>query len=395
VIHSWLSGKGLVGSLAGLVLVAASAACGSGPAQSGSKPDIKVGVILPLSGANAQSGNDIMSGINLYVDEVNKAGGLLGGRKLALSIEDDASTPSSGVSAAQLLINDQKVVAIVGPYNSPVCAAVQQVAERAKVPDITTSCALDSLTQGGFKYFFRPSILNSQQGTAISDYLVNSLGKKRGAMLFQNDSFGQGLDQIITQQFVKYGAQIVDHQGYAPGTTDFRSTLTKIASDHVDVIITPALITEASIILRQAADLGIPPTTFYGLSTWDDPSMVKLANGKQVGAYFVTPYSTKDTTNPTGQEFASRYQAQLNKVASQSPAQGYTAMTMLAAGLKKANTDDPVALRNALAGLKNVATPEGTLTFDANNQAQGLHLVLEQWGADTPAVIKVLVAGGG
>jgi branched-chain amino acid transport system substrate-binding protein len=373
--------------------VAGSAACGSSAAPSGSKPDIKVGVILPVSGANAQPGNDILSGIKMYADDVNKAGGLLGGRKLALSIEDDASIPATGVSAAQKLIDADKVVAIIGAYNSAVCAAVQQVAERAKVPEITTSCALDSLTTSGFKYFFRPSILNSQQGAALSDYLVNTLGKKRGAMLFSNDSFGQGLDQIVTQQFAKYGAQIVDHQGYAPGKTDFRPTLTRIASEHVDVIITPAVITDAAIMVRQAADLGIPATAFYGLGTWDDPSMVQLANGKQVGASFMSPYSTKDTANPAGQKFASEYRALFNKEPSQSQAQGYTAMTMLVAGLKKANTDDPVALRNALAGLKNVATPEGTLTFDANNQAQGLRQVLQQWGADSPTVVKVLVAG--
>src|SRR5690606_7399713 len=126
----------------------------------------------------------------LAVEEVNASGRLPNGGKLELVIRDDESTPNVGVSAVQRLINEDKVIAILGPFNSNVAAAVAPIANEAEVPMLVAGATADPLTEQGYRYFFRANDNNRQQGTFFMQFVTNQLQWKRVVMIHQQTDWG-------------------------------------------------------------------------------------------------------------------------------------------------------------------------------------------------------------
>ncbi len=346
--------------------------------KGGQKEPIRIGIIQPLTGPNAAHGTDHVNAIKLAFDDVNAQGGLLGGRKVELYVEDDRSVPSESVAAARKLITQNKVVALFGPFNSPCAFAVRDVTNENKIIEMLVGATTDSLVVG-YPYVFRANTNNFQQSAGLVKWLAQVKGYKRFAILFENSDWGRNLADISTSVGQKYGAEIVFKDSYNPGTSDFAAMLTRIKAAKPDLIVLPALVTEAGIIVRQARDLGIPGSMFAGWAGFTHPEYQKLASGAEEGTMTGDTWWPENPDNKVVQYLVS----EVKKRYPQTPpsayhGQGYENAIALIDAIKRANSTDPDKLREALLAC-DLDGCLGRIKFDKEGQNQGIMLIPRQW----------------
>lgn len=365
-------------------------ACGGGGGKDTAKKEgggekvIKIGAILPLSGANALTGQDNLNGIKLAVKEYNESGKLPG--KIELIPMDDRSTPSEGVAAAQKLVSNDKVSAIIGPFNTPVALAVKDITFQAGVPTLTTGSAADTLTATNNKYIFRAHMYNGLQSKQFAKYIGKDLGLKNVCFLYENTDWGKGLDSSMTKLLEGYGTKVLLHEGFNPGTVDFMAPLTKIKQANPDAIVCISMITESAIIAKQARDSGIKGEKFLGLGGWDEQTMSKLANGAEEGIRFIQWFSTEK--RPAAKKFADDYKAAYNRDATSFGAQGYTPAKVLLEAVVRAGSGDREAIRNEIEKTKDLEAPIGIITFDKNHEAI-TDIFMNEWRSGQKVLSKV------
>jgi len=354
---------------------AAQAQPTTAPAKSAST--IKIGVIGPLSGTYAYTGESIANGVKLAAKEANAAGGLPGGAQVELLVGDDRGTPADAVALAQKYINEDKVAAVVGPFNSATVAAVKDLFNKAKIPFASTGAAADDLTAKDVDYFFRPHMYNARQSTQFAKYIVQTLKKKRLGIIFENNDWGKGLDTSMSQYFTQMGAEMVAHEGFNTGTTDFTSPLTKIKAANPDAVIAIALITDAAMITKQADELGIKGQNIIGLGSWDQDKLYELVGPLTNGIKFMMWYAPEVAGVPAAKPFAEAYQKEYNSVPDSFAAQGYTAAKSILLGLKNAGSTDGTAIRDAIVKL-DFDSPIGRINFGPDHNAKA-SLFMAQW----------------
>ncbi|HEX8687244.1 MAG TPA: ABC transporter substrate-binding protein, partial [Pyrinomonadaceae bacterium] len=188
---------------------------------------IKVGVYGDLSGQTSSFGESTRSGVLMAIDEINAAGGI-NGRKVEPVIEDDQGQPQQASTVVSKLINQDKVVAIIGEVASTNSLAAAPKAQEAKVPMITPSSTNPKVTQVG-DYIFRVCFTDDFQGAVAAKFATNTLKAKKAAILGDfNSDYSKGMTQYFVQEFTGAGGQIVTQQSYTNTDADFKGQLTNI-----------------------------------------------------------------------------------------------------------------------------------------------------------------------
>lgn len=334
----------------------------------GAADPVKIGVILPFTGGSSIASSEIWNGITLALEEANGAGGVLG-RKIELVKEDDESVPTKGVTAAQKLITRDKVVALLGTYNSAVALPASDVARKAKIPMVTGGSTAVSVTKAntpGDPWFFRHFPGSDAQGTQSAQDVVVRLKKKRLAVLYENTAYGKDLEKTFREVTTKAGATIVSSETYNHGDTDFYTPLTKLKSLAPDGVYIAGLIAEGAAILRQASELGLK-TQFIGSGGLMSDKLTELAGPAAEGFAISTMYEPS-TNNAVGAEFGKRFAKRFGVAANTHSALGYDALRVLVDALQRARSTEGLAIRNALMATKDfqaVQGPPGTkVVFD-------------------------------
>src|SRR5947208_14498458 len=226
----------------------------------------------------------------MAADEINKAGGI-NGRQLTILSEDDEGRPEKAATVATKLIDQDKVVALVGEVASGNSLAAAPKAQAAKVPMISPSSTNPAVTQVG-DYIFRVCFIDPFQGEVMAKFAANTLKAKRAAILFDSNSdYSKGLIQFFKASFVdKLGGQIVAEQAYAQRDRDFTGQLTQIRSANPDVIYVPGYYQEVGVIAKQTRQLGIKAPLLGG-DGWDSPQLWDLGGDALNGDYISNHYS--------------------------------------------------------------------------------------------------------
>lgn len=361
-----------------------------GTTSFGATEPIKVGFCMPITGPNASISRDSINGLMIAIDDVNKAGGLLGGRKIEVIKEDDGSQPSQGLSAIRKLITQDKVVAILGNLNSSVCAATRNVTNEFMIPQLALGCSADYLIEG-YPYFFRVNPSNTLMSMPYIRWLVKDKGLKKIAVLYENTDWGRNGYDLVVKYAKKYGAQVLLAEGFNPGTIDFLSVLTKIKNVNPDGIISPAMVTEAAIIIRQARELGIDTSLFSGWGGWSQPDLRKLANGAEEGVISIDVFPAGNPQNPVAkyivQEVKKRHPDTPPNVYH---AQSYDAALTLINAIKKAGSTDPKKIRDAVADTKGLQGALGTITM-VDGQNWGFTSYPTQWKGGKIVLLGVAI----
>lgn len=347
----------------------------SGNASTGGDTgDIKVGVYVDLTGQTSSYGQSTKNGIQLAVDEINAAGGV-NGRKISLVIEDDQGRTEQAKTVVEKLINQDKVVAVLGEVASSNTLAAAPVAQSAKIPMITPSSTNPKVTQVG-DYIFRVCFLDDFQGSSMAKFAANDLKAKTAAILGDvNSDYSKGLTEFFEKEFTKLGGQVVAKEAYTQTDPDFKGQLTKIRNLNPDVVYIPGYYGQVGIIARQARELGMTMPLLGG-DGWDSPDLWELGGEGLKNSYITNHYSIDDPT-PLIQNFVKNYRTKFNVTPDSLAALAYDAAKVLADAIKRAGGTDSARLRDAINATKDFAGVTGIISLNAERNAVKPAVVLE------------------
>jgi len=327
---------------------------------------IKIGEFGSLTGDNASFGTSQNNGVQMAVEEINAAGGVLG-RKIDLTVEDNMTKQGETTTIARKLISQDHVVAIIGEVASSKTLEAAPIAQAAKIPLIATAATNPKVTQTG-DYVFRVCFTDDFQAVVIARFVLEKLKEKNIAFMTDvKQDYSVGLTNIAKDYLEKNGANIVKEQSYSSGDKDFRAQLTDIKSANPDVIIITGYYPEASLIAKQARQFGIK-ATLVGGDGWDGSSLIPVGGKAIEGAYFSNHFSTEDKS-PLVQDFVKKYKAKYNTVPDAFAALGYDATKLLADAIKRAGSTDPEKIRAAIQETEGFPGVSGKITIGKDRNA--------------------------
>ncbi|CUU35626.1 MAG: ABC transporter substrate-binding protein [Fimbriimonadales bacterium] len=351
--------------------------------QSAPEPDqdrIVIGVYADLTGDNSTFGEETRNGVTLAVEEVNRAGGVLG-KQVVVRFEDTRSDPQQARNVVTKLIQQERVLAVIGEVASTMSLAGGPICQQYGVPMISPSSTNPAVTDQG-NYIFRVCFTDPFQSYVMAKFLAEHLKVKRVAILYDNSSdYSKGLAEFFQESFRKMGGEITDVLSYKPQDTDFRSQLTTIRAKNPDAIYIPGYYKSVGLIARQARELGIK-VPLAGGDGWSSPKLVEGAGGpgKAIeGCYFSDHYAPDDPA-PQIQEFVKKYRQRFGQTPGGLAALAYDAARVLFAAIEKAGKLDRAAIRNAIANTRNFPGVTGVITINEFGDADKSAVVLQVRG---------------
>lgn len=347
---------------------------------------IMIGNYGSLTGSEATFGLSTRDGIQLAIDEVNAAGGI-GGKKVEMKVYDNGGKPEEARVTVEKLINNDKVVALLGEVASTRSLAAAPVAQQYKVPMITPSSTNPEVTKKG-DYIFRVCFIDPFQGEVMAKFAFNTLKMKKAAVLRDSKSdYSMGLADFFIQKFKSLGGEIIADEKYQSGDVDFKAQLTSLKEKTPEFIFVPGYYTEVGLIARQAKELGLKQPLLGG-DGWDSPKLAEIGGDAINGSYFSNHYTAEDP-RPEVQQFVSKYKAKFNTVPDGLAAAGYDAAQVLFEALKKIKTTDGKELRDSIAATKDYKGVTGTITLNADRDAVKSAVVLKVEGPNFKFVESV------
>ena len=333
------------------------------PTTGGDK--VRIGVFMSLTGSTANFGISSVNGIKMAADEVNKAGGI-NGKQIELLVEDDRSDASEAATIVTKFVTQDQVHAVLGEVASSRSIAAAPIAQNAKIPMLTPSSTNPEVTRKG-DFIFRSCFIDPVQGAAIGQFAAKGLNAKRAAiMVDRKNDYSTGLATNITETFTKLGGQIVATTSYQEGDQDFNAQLTSIKGANPEVIFVPGYYNDVGLIAKQARDRGIT-VPLLGGDGWDSAQLYAIGGTALNGSFFSNHYSPFDT-DPKVQKFVNDYKA-LYTTPDALAATAYDAAHIMFDAIKRANSTDGTAIRNALAATNAFPGVTGTVTFNENRDA--------------------------
>ena len=224
---------------------------------------VKVGIVLPLTGAEAKFGEIEKRSFEMAITEINKRGGVKG-EKIELIIEDDTGRPDVGRSVVEKLITKDKVVMIGGGYSSSVTYAVAGVAQQNRIPFLVNTGSADNITTSGWDYIFRLNPPVSEYAGAIESLLTDIVKPQTVVILHENSLFGTSGAKSFEATCKQLGYKVLLKQGYEAGGIDFKPVLVRVKQLNPDVVYMVSYIMDASLLMKQAKELKITPKMFIG-----------------------------------------------------------------------------------------------------------------------------------
>lgn len=325
---------------------------------------LKIGVVAPLSGTGATAGKYIVNGVKLLENELTSEGGLLVGDKrypIEFVYEDNEAKEEITTNVYQKLINQDNVIAIVGPDMSKAILAAGPIAQNAGVAAVGTFTTNTAVTEIG-DYLFRACFIDPFQGQVMATYAWDQ-GYKTAAIIYNNaDAYSTGLRDSFVEHFEKLGGKILVQEAYSGSDIkDYNVQLTKIKEANPEVVIIPNMFTEIPLQVQQARNMGITAPIVCGDSA-DSPEVADLAGHENIkGTAFVSAFSAQ-STDPAAQKFVKAFNDAYGMDPNSNADLSYEATLMVLEAIKTAKTIDRQGVRDALAEIKDLEVPSGKLT---------------------------------
>ena len=261
----------------GFLALAVAAALG---VSSFVQADVKIGVAGPMTGANAAFGEQYMKGAQAAADAINKAGGI-NGEQIKLVAGDDACEPKQAVAVANRLVDQDKVIGVVGHFCSSNTIPASDVYADAGVIMITPGSTNPQVTERKLDAVFRMCGRDDQQGIVAGDYIVDVLKGKKVVVINDKDTYGKGLADATSAQLTKRGVKPILEEGLTRGEKDFSALVTKIRSLGADVVYFGGLHPEAGPLVRQLREAGLKDVKFMSDDGVVTDELVATAGGPQ------------------------------------------------------------------------------------------------------------------
>jgi branched-chain amino acid transport system substrate-binding protein len=348
--------------------------------------EIVVGQYGSMTGSEATFGQSTDEGIRLAVEEINESGGIKG-KKVKLVTMDDQGKAEEAASVVTRLIEQEKVVALLGEVASSRSLAAAPIAQTKKIPMITPSSTNPKVTEVG-DYVYRTCFIDPFQGTVMAKFAYDNLKLKKVAVLRDVKSdYSVGLADFFIQKYKELGGEIVADVSYQSNDVDFKAQLTQLKSKKPEGLFIPGYYTEVGLIARQARELGIQAKLLGG-DGWDSPKLSEIGGKAINGGYFSNHYSN-ETTDPVAVEFMNKFKAKYNKMPDGLSAAGYDAAKVLFKAMQAAGDVSPQTIRDQLAKVSDHPGVTGKITINEKRNATKSAVVVEVQGSVNKFVTSV------
>lgn len=331
--------------------LAALLAAGLAVATPALADEIKIGAVLPLTGDLQVYGETALSGINLAVDQVNAAGGVLG-KQVRIAVGDTRATAQVAIDAAQKLVNIEGVAGLLGAMASgstiPVAMSVSATVGVTQIAIGSTSPAITKLKDNDFLFRTAPS--DAFGGVAMAE-VARELGFTNLAIIYINDAYGRGLNDSFTKAFEKMGGKVSGSIPQEPAKASYRGELKKISGGGAEALIPIAHVDDAVVILKQSLEEGLFNKFFFGDLQAEE--IIEQIGAKYLnGSHGVSPRALE--SNLSYKRFLEAYEKRYGKLPPTPYIDGAydAAMTMMLA-IEKAGSTDRTAIRDALREVSN------------------------------------------
>ncbi|MFZ0050255.1 MAG: ABC transporter substrate-binding protein [Desulfobaccales bacterium] len=342
-----------------LTLVLCWAGCGPAPEN-----EIRLGVNAELTGSKPTVGDSCKKAAELLAAQVNQKGGLkLGDKKylIRLFVEDNEDKAESAAAAAQKLISQDNVLAIIGPNTSGNAIPAASICEGAGVIMVSPWSTNPKTTEGK-KFIFRACFIDDFQGQVMAKFARETLKAQTAAVLYDVASeYNKGIAEYFKKAFEAAGGKVVAFESYTKDDKDFSSQLTFIKAANPGVLFLPNYYNEVPLQVQQARRLGIV-CPFIGSDSWGSQEILTLCGPELDDSYFSTHYAP-DITTETAQKFIRAYEAKYGKKPDDVAALTYDAGGLLLTAITQAGVLDRQKVRDALAGVQQYEGVTGTMKF--------------------------------
>jgi branched-chain amino acid transport system substrate-binding protein len=351
-----------------MCIVSLAMTVGTTPAAAASK-EAKIGFAFSMTGGAAAYGATQKNGAQLAIDEINAAAGQ-DGIKIVGIFDDDASVPQQGVNVFNKFINADKVSLIIGPTLSNTAQVTDRIAQLAGVPVLAISNTAKGITDIG-DFIFRDSLTEAVVIPNTIRVAKEKLGIKKVAVFYGNDdAFTKGGYDAFKTALADAGIEVLTEQTFAKGDRDFSPQLTQIKGKNPDAIIVSALVEEASGIVSQARQLGIPASIpILGGNGFNSPALIKNAGEAAEGVMMGASWNATSPL-PLNKKFVEAFTAKYSSPPDQFAAQAYAGVYIAYEAIKKTgSTEDRKAIRDAMAKIKDFESVLGKFSFTEGRDA--------------------------
>jgi branched-chain amino acid transport system substrate-binding protein len=330
---------------------------------------IKIGALLPISGPGSYFGVQDKQGIDLAIEQLNKAG--VNGYKFEVKYEDSACSPLPATQAAKRLLEQFKPDVVLGEECSDATLAIMPVVEEAKVPLINAGSSAIKITEPGNPWTFRIFPNEVMQGVDIANNAYKRLNARSAVLLHENTNAGIGNANVFNETFTKLGGKILADIGFGRDVNDFTAIATRIAGlGQVDVIPTYTLEGQGLKITQALAQAGVTKGGGGGAiqigTIWLPFGFEQKAGKAALGYIRIVQFDPTDTRDVV-KNFITAFKAKYNADPTHLNAHAYDQI-MLIADVVKRGGKDAQSIRDGLAATKNWSGVTGSVEFDKTNQ---------------------------
>jgi branched-chain amino acid transport system substrate-binding protein len=386
----WLRRLLAVTATLGIAVVAAG--CGG----SGAKDELVIGEYGSLTGNDADFGQSTRKGVELALDDLTaEKQGKVGGLPVRVVVEDDQGRPEDAATVVQKLINQDRVLAVIGEVASSRSLAGAPYCQENGVPMITPSSTNIKVTQVG-DYIFRMCFIDDFQGVVMAKFTTENLKLKNIAILkdVKND-YSVGLTGVYSKALTERGGVVITEQAYSAGDQDFRAQLTAIKAKKPDAIFVPGYYGDVGLIARQARELGLK-MPILGTDGWESDQLINIGGDALEGCYYSNHFAV-DNPDPGLQTFLKKHRDKFGAEPNAITGLAYDAAQVLLRSMERLHEQDPAAfaglgsshagtearkaatkkLRDIIATTTNYAGVTGMITLDENRNATKPAVVIE------------------
>jgi branched-chain amino acid transport system substrate-binding protein len=334
----------------------------------GKVPDtIKIGVAQPLSGPLGALGQDLLNGVNMAVEELNKGGYTVDGKRVTLEVVavDDKADAATGKTVAQQLV-DAGVVAVIGHLNSGVSIETAPIYAAKGIAQIAISTN-PKFTQLGFPTTFRMVANDNLQARAIGSFAATQLGATRYAALDDGTPYGKGLADGAAEQLKAEKKEVVIRKSFDDKTVAFDELAAELKAAKVEVIVSTLNDFQALALLEALRKIDYTKVSLLGGDTIKTTDMAK-AMGMIEGVYATSPVLEAKEFFGTGKPFLEKYVAAYKKPPAYGGHYSYDSMYVLSAAIQKAKSADPKEITKAMSSINGYAPVIGTMTWDEKGE---------------------------
>ena len=343
--------------------------------------DIKIGVVLPLTGRTSNFGTEALKGINLGIENANAAGGVRN-ILLKLIVNDNAGDPAVTSRVVSEMIKEQQALAIIGPITSANSAAAAAVAQQANTPLILPAATNPYVTEIG-EYICRICFTDPLQSKALAEFTRKHLNSDRVAVVYEKGSpYSENLAQYYAMRLEDMGGRVIFTGGFENNGENLFELVDEALRQEPDLLFAPVYYPEAAAIINRIAELH-SPVTLLGGDGWESPELFRLSGSNiKPGKVFISSHFSLQYSRETGSSFVGDFQRTYGNLPNAVSALGYDAVGVLVDALRRATVLDKRGLQQALVTTTNFNGVTGKITINEKRNVAKEVYILKALGGE-------------